>query len=97
MTLHRARHRVGRRDLARIPRRPPEALSGVDVTMLMGVRDAEARATAERTRNLLTQLGARPFLARLEAALGPESPVKADRREATSDSEDAMREVGGKP
>ena len=32
-----------------------EALCGLDVAMLMGVRDDEALATVERTRNLLTQ------------------------------------------
>ena len=65
-----------------------EAQCGLDVAMLMGIQDDEVLATVERTRNLLTQLGARPFLARLEAVLGPESPMKATGRDATPESED---------
>lgn len=62
-----------------------DALCGLDFAILMGMRDDEARATAERTREILTQLGARPFLPRLEAVLGAEAPRVATAHDGSKE------------
>jgi tetratricopeptide (TPR) repeat protein len=46
-----------------------EALCGLDMAMLLDPTDPEVRAAADSAREILTRLGAKPFLARLEAAM----------------------------
>ena len=52
------------------------ALAAIDAAALLRSDDPEIRAATDEARATLTQLGARPYLARLEAALG------APKREA---------------
>jgi tetratricopeptide (TPR) repeat protein len=47
-----------------------EALTAIDMATLLDPSEPEVRAAADSAREILTRLGARPFLARLEAALG---------------------------
>jgi class 3 adenylate cyclase/tetratricopeptide (TPR) repeat protein len=46
-----------------------EALCGLDMAVLLDPTDPEVRAAADSAREILTRLGAKPFLARLEAAM----------------------------
>jgi len=46
-----------------------EALCGLDMATLLDPADQEVRAAANSAREILTRLGAKPFLARLDAAM----------------------------
>src|SRR5579859_458205 len=46
-----------------------EALTGLDMAILLDPSEPEVRTAAESTRQILVRLGAKPFLARLDAAL----------------------------
>ena len=46
------------------------ALVGIDMATLLGPDDPDARAAAIRAREILVGLGARPFIERLDAAMG---------------------------
>ena len=47
-----------------------EALTGIDMATLLEPSEAEVRAAAESSRQILVRLGAKPFLERLDAAMG---------------------------
>ena len=53
-----------------------EALLGIDMATLLDAREPDVVAAATRSREILTGLRARPFLDRLDAALG-EVPTRA--------------------
>lgn len=65
-----------------------EAFCAIDMATLLDPADPEVRAAAESARVILARLGAKPFLARLEAAMQrppsqvrhePSSPVSGER------------------
>ncbi len=65
-----------------------EALCVIDMATLLDPTDPEVHAAADAAREILTRLGAKPFLARLEAAMQrhssqvrhePSSPVSGER------------------
>jgi class 3 adenylate cyclase/tetratricopeptide (TPR) repeat protein len=47
-----------------------EALTGMDMVLVLGADDADAVAAGRRALEILGELGARPFVAKLTAALG---------------------------
>ena len=47
-----------------------EALCGIDMAILLDPAEPEVRAAAESAREILVRLGAKPFIARLDTALG---------------------------
>jgi tetratricopeptide (TPR) repeat protein len=47
-----------------------EALTGLDMATLLEPSEPEVRTAAESTRQILVRLGAKPFLQRLDAAMG---------------------------
>jgi class 3 adenylate cyclase/tetratricopeptide (TPR) repeat protein len=47
-----------------------EALTGIDMATLLDPSDPEVRTAAESTRAILVRLGAKPFLERMDAAMG---------------------------
>ncbi|MFI5254269.1 MAG: ATP-binding protein [Candidatus Limnocylindrales bacterium] len=51
-----------------------EALCGLDMAILLDPAESEVRPAADAAREVLARLGAKPFLARLEAALDRASP-----------------------
>ncbi|HYM82921.1 MAG TPA: AAA family ATPase, partial [Candidatus Dormibacteraeota bacterium] len=51
------------------------ALVGIDMATTLGPGDADVIAAVDETRAILERLGARPFLARLDAALAEEPPA----------------------
>jgi tetratricopeptide (TPR) repeat protein len=60
-----------------------EALCGLDMASLLDPADPEVRAAADAAREILTRLGAKPFLARLDAAM-ERQPAAAMREPARS-------------
>ena len=79
--LHRGgRFRVVREGFRDIGLPWEEALLGIDMATLLDAREPEVVAAAARSREILTGLGARPFLDRLEAALGREAVATPARR-----------------
>jgi tetratricopeptide (TPR) repeat protein len=60
-----------------------EALCGLDMAILIGSSEPEARAAGEASRQILTRLGARPMIERLDAALAAEGPVRSGRPAAS--------------
>jgi tetratricopeptide (TPR) repeat protein len=48
-----------------------EALCGIDMATLLGLREPEVRAATESAREILVRLGAAPFLERLDAVTAP--------------------------
>ena len=56
-----------------------EALTGIDMATLLDPALAVVRAAAESSREILTELRARPYLERLELALGQGAPSSAGR------------------
>jgi hypothetical protein len=61
-----------------------EALCGLDIALLLGADEADVRAAAERSREVFASVGARPFLERLEAALGSEAVTGGDAPSTTA-------------
>jgi hypothetical protein len=63
-----------------------EAITGVDMALLLEPADPEVRAVADRSREILVGLGARPFVERLDAAMArsarPSQAVRLDRPRA---------------
>jgi class 3 adenylate cyclase/tetratricopeptide (TPR) repeat protein len=54
-----------------------EALCGLDMALLLDAADPEVRAAAASAREILTRLEAKPFLARLEAAMERQASASA--------------------
>ncbi len=52
-----------------------EALTAIDMATLLDPAESEVRVAAESARETLARLGAKPFLARLEAALSRSRPI----------------------
>ena len=52
-----------------------EALTGMDMVLLLGADEPEAHAAGEAARGLLAELGALPLVARLDVALAAHSPA----------------------
>ncbi len=53
------------------------ALAGIDMASLLDPTDPEVMACAAEAREILSRLGARPFLARLDAAMAAVAPSRA--------------------
>jgi hypothetical protein len=47
-----------------------EALTGIDMATLLEPSEPEVRAAAESSREILVRIGAKPYLLRLNAAIG---------------------------
>ena len=62
-----------------------EAFCAIDMATLLDPDDAEVRAAAGSAREILTRLGAKPFVARLDAALARRSPVPSAEPARTQD------------
>ena len=54
-----------------------ETLTAIDMATLLDPTEPEVRAAADSAREILTRLGAKPFLARLEAAMARPAPPAA--------------------
>ncbi len=54
------------------------ALTGLDMVLLLGAEEPQARSAAEEARVILVGLRATPYLARLEAALSGASPAPSE-------------------
>jgi len=67
-----------------------EALTGLDMATLLEPSEPEVRTAAESSRQILVRLGAKPFLERLDAAMGrsrsAESPTTAAAEPTESQS-----------
>ena len=61
------------------------ALTGIDMATLLDPAEPEVRAAADSTREILTRLGAKPFLARLDAAMKGQSSAKVPEPARSSD------------
>jgi class 3 adenylate cyclase/tetratricopeptide (TPR) repeat protein len=59
-----------------------EALTGIDMATLLDPVEPEVGAAAESAHEILARLGAKPFLARLEAAIQQPSPSVPERTRA---------------
>ncbi len=64
-----------------------EAMTGLDMVILLEPSEAEVHAAAESTRQILARLGARPFLERLDAATGISTSAKPSTSEAAQTTE----------
>jgi tetratricopeptide (TPR) repeat protein len=53
-----------------------EALTGLDMANLLEPSEPEVRAAAESSRQILVRLGAKPYVARLDAAMGRSTSVE---------------------
>jgi class 3 adenylate cyclase/tetratricopeptide (TPR) repeat protein len=60
------------------------ALAELDLVVLLGGEDPDARVAGENAIEIFTGLGAKPFLERLEAALSSHLPVPATRNGSAS-------------
>jgi hypothetical protein len=66
-----------------------EALCGIDMATLLDPTDPEVRAAAESAREILVRLEARPFIARLDAAMSRSTAFSmptATEAEATAET-----------
>jgi len=63
-----------------------EALTGIDMATLLDVDEPEVRAAVSTAREILERLGAKPFLARLEAAMRRASSVAVPKPVRSRDS-----------
>jgi class 3 adenylate cyclase/tetratricopeptide (TPR) repeat protein len=54
-----------------------EALTGLDMALLLGPAEPDVGRASERARDIFVQLGARPFLERLEAAMARRGAVRS--------------------
>jgi class 3 adenylate cyclase/tetratricopeptide (TPR) repeat protein len=64
-----------------------EAMTGLDMAILLEPSEPAVRAAAESTRQILVRLGAKPFLERLDAAMGTEISAKPSTSQPTQPSE----------
>jgi tetratricopeptide (TPR) repeat protein len=79
-------YRGARRDWRNLGVVWDEALCGLDMVLLLDPADPDVREAAEASREILERLGARPFVDRLDAALGRAAPASAtDRRGVPAD------------
>jgi class 3 adenylate cyclase len=73
-----------------------EALAAIDMATLLDPSEPEVRAAADSAREILTRLGARPFLARLEAALArSDTRPTAARSQAGTEAATPVMEPAG--
>jgi hypothetical protein len=63
-----------------------EALCIIDIATLLDPADSEVSAAAEAAREILVRLGAKPFLARLDAALERQRSESAPEPERSRDT-----------
>ena len=63
-----------------------EALCGIDMALLLDPAEPEVRAAADASREILNRLGAKPFLARLDAAIEPERSGSQPEPEPSRDT-----------
>jgi class 3 adenylate cyclase/tetratricopeptide (TPR) repeat protein len=63
------------------------ALTGLDMAILLEPSEPEVRSAAESTRQILVRLGAKPFVARLDAAMGRSTSVDASTSRAAGSTE----------
>jgi class 3 adenylate cyclase/tetratricopeptide (TPR) repeat protein len=64
-----------------------EALTGIDMATLLEPSEPEVRTAAESTREILVRLGARPYLERLDAAMGTSTSARRSTSRATEPTE----------
>jgi len=64
-----------------------EALTGLDMAILLEPSEPEVHAVAASTRQILVRLGARPFLERLDAAMGTSTSATRSTNWATEATE----------
>jgi len=64
-----------------------EALAGIDMATLLDPSEPEVRTVAESTRAILMRLGAKPFLARLDAAMARSTSAASGTTGRTEPSE----------
>jgi tetratricopeptide (TPR) repeat protein len=64
-----------------------EAMTGLDMAILLEPADPEVRTVADSTRQILIRLGALPFLERLDAAMGTSTTVPRSTDRATEPTE----------
>jgi tetratricopeptide (TPR) repeat protein len=73
-----------------------EALTAIDMALLLDPAEPEVRAASERARDILVGLQARPFLERLEAAMAGVMPA-AGARGARAPAERSMSGITAAP
>jgi hypothetical protein len=64
-----------------------EALTGIDMATLLEPSEPEVRAAAESSRQILVRVGARPFVARLDAAIGGSTSADPSTSRASEPTE----------
>ncbi|MGZ6299617.1 MAG: hypothetical protein ACXWMN_03875, partial [Candidatus Limnocylindria bacterium] len=64
-----------------------EALTGLDMAILLEPSEPEVRTVAEATRQILVRLGARPFLERLDGAMGRSTSAELSPSRAAEPTE----------
>jgi hypothetical protein len=64
-----------------------EALTGLDMAILLEPSEAEVRAAAESARAILIRLGAKPFVERLDAAMGRSTSAEPSTSRAAEPTE----------
>jgi hypothetical protein len=72
-----------------------EAVTGMDMVILLDPGDAEVRAAAEASRGILERLGARPLLERLDTELAKGSSSDAGDTAATARPTTELRATAG--
>jgi len=64
-----------------------EALTGIDMATLLDPSEPEVRAAAEATRQILVRVGAKPYIARLDAAMGRSTSAEPSTSRAAEKTE----------
>jgi hypothetical protein len=71
------------RGLRDVGQRWDEALVGIDMATLLDPSDPYVRSVVESTREILVRLGAKPFVERLDAAMGRSTATEPSTSGAT--------------